>query len=279
MATKIAVIGICGNSFFLYVDHFHKAGETLIANSMFEEIGGKGINQAVAAARMGAEVSFLAAIGDDSNGRTCIKVAKENGLNVNFAVKKGEKTTIAFILTDKDGENRVTGMHGAKLCVADVEGFANDIQEADILLLQQEVPVEVNEKAVEIAKKYGTKVILNPAPAREISHYISQNVFMVTPNEVEQEAIDIRNFENCITTLGSKGCLINGETAIPSMKVKAVDTTGAGDTFNGVLAVCIAEGMELESAAKYAVAASGLSVSRKYVLNSIPYRDEIEEIV
>ena len=279
MAVKIAVIGICGNSFFLYVDHFHKGGETLIANSMYEEIGGKGINQAIAAARMGADVSFLAAIGDDWNGKECIKVAKENGLKANFAIKKGEKTTIAFILTDKAGENRVTGLHEAELCVADVEGFENHIKEADILLLQQEVPIEVNEKAVEIATKHGTKVILNPAPAREISHYIAQNIFMVTPNEVEQEAIDIQHFKNCITTLGSKGCLINDEIAIPSMKVKAVDTTGAGDTFNGVLAVCIAEGMDLKTAAKHAVAASGLSVAKKYVLNSIPYRDEIEEIV
>ena len=279
MAVKIAVIGICGNSFFLSVDHFHKVGETLIADAMFEEIGGKGINQAVAASRMGAEVSLLAAIGDDSNGNACINAAQENRLKADFAIKKGEKTTIAFILTDKDGENRVTGMHGAKLCVADVEGFERQIKEANILLLQQEVPIEVNEKAVEIAKRYGTKVILNPAPAREISQVIADNVFLVTPNEVEQEAIRTQNFKNCITTLGSKGCLINNETEIPSLNVKAVDTTGAGDTFNGVLAVCIAEGKDFESAAKYATVAAGLSVSRKYVLNSIPYRDEIEDIV
>lgn len=276
MAAKIAVIGICGNSFFLQVDHFHKVGETVIANSMYEEIGGKGINQAVAASRMGAEVSFLAAIGDDLNADKCIKAAKENGLKASFSIKEGEDTTIAFILTDKEGENRVTGMHGAKLSVSDVEGFEIQIKEADILLLQQEVPVEVNERAIEIANKYDTKVILNPAPAREISSYIADHVFLIIPNEAEQEAVDIRRFKNCITTLGSKGCLINGETAIPSLNVKAVDTTGAGDTFNGVLATCIAEGMHLETAAKYAVSASGLSVAKKYVLNAIPYRDEIE---
>jgi ribokinase len=263
----------------MYVDHFHENGETLVADSVFEEIGGKGINQAVAAKRMGAEVSFLCAIGDDANGEKSIAAVKENGINAHFKIKKGKTTPFAVILTDKHGENRVTEYKSAELQVEDVICFENEIAKSDILLLQQEVPAAVNEKAVELADKYGVKVILNPAPIREIPDRIAEKVFMVTPNEQEMQAIDIKRFQNCITTLGKKGCLINGKDSVSGIEVKAVDTTGAGDTFNGTLAVCIAEGMCLTDAAKYAVTASGISVGRKYVLNAIPYRNEIERML
>ncbi len=273
---KISVIGICGNSIFMYADHFHENGETLVADSVFEEIGGKGINQAVAAKRMGAEVSFLCAIGDDENGRKSIQAAKDEGINAYFKIKHGKATPLAFILTDKNGENRVTEYKSAELNAEDVCSFEDEIAKSDILLLQQEVPEEVNEKAVEIAEKYGVKVILNPAPIRRISDRMAKKVFAVTPNEQEMQAIDINRFKNCITTLGKRGCSINGTDAVCGIQVKAVDTTGAGDTFNGTLAVCIAEGMSLKDASRWAVAASGISVSKKYVLNSIPYRKEVE---
>ena len=273
---KIAVIGICGNSIFMYADHFHEKGETLVADSVFEEIGGKGINQAVAAARMGAEVSFLSAIGDDTDGQVCVDVARKEGIKGCFCIKQGMRTTFAFILTDKYGENQVTGYHGAELTVDDVLRFENEIAQSDILLLQHEVPCEVNERAVELAKKHGVKVILNPAPIRAISDAVAETVYVVTPNEQEKQAIDAQRFKNNITTLGKKGCLINEDTFIPAIEVRAVDTTGAGDTFNGVLAVCLAEGLDMTEACKYAVTASGISVGRKYVLNAIPYREEIE---
>lgn len=273
---KISIIGICGNSIFMNTDHFHASGETIVTDSVYEEIGGKGINQAVAATRMGAEVSFLAAVGDDRDGQNCMQVAEAEGLKGSFCVKKGERTTFAFILTDKHGENQVTGYHGAELTVKDVLAFEEEIAGSDMLLLQQEVPNEVNEMAVRLAKKHDVKVILNPAPIREISGEMSESVYMVTPNEQEKQAIDISRFQNVITTLGKRGCLINEEIMIPAIKTQAVDTTGAGDTFNGVLAVCVAESMELTEACKYAVTASGISVGRKYVLNAIPYREEIE---
>ena len=273
---KIAVIGICGKSTFMTADHFHENGETLIATSIFEEMGGKGINQAIAAARMGAEVSFLAAVGDDAPASECRKLAEDNGIKANLAEKKGFITPVAFILTDKNGENRVTEYSTAELTAEDVEAFKEEIISSDILLLQQEVPPEVNEKAAEIACQSNVKVILNPAPAREINDFFAQNIYLVTPNEQEAEYINPKRFKNCITTLGSRGCIINGGTVIPALPVKPVDTTGAGDTFNGVLAVCIAEGMTFENACRYAVTASGLSVSEKYVINSIPHRTETE---
>lgn len=273
---KVAVIGICGNSVFMHTDHFHEPGETIVADSVYEEIGGKGINQAVAAARMGAKVSFLAAIGDDKDGQVCMQVAEAEGLKGSFCVKKGKRTTFAFILTDKHGENQVTGYHGAQLEVEDVLAFEEEIETSDILLLQHEVPVEVNEIAVQLANKHGVKVILNPAPIRAISKEMAESVYMVTPNEQEKQAVSAGHFQNVITTQGKSGCLINEEIRIPAIKAQAVDTTGAGDTFNGVLAVCLAESMDFISACKYAVTASGISVGRKYVLNAIPYREEIE---
>ncbi len=273
---KISVIGICGNSIFMNVDHFHEKGETLVAESVYEEIGGKGINQAVACARMGAEVSFLAAVGDDDDGRKCRLTARENGINGFFAVKEGMKTTFAVILTDKNGENQVTGFRSAELSVDDVISFEEEIVNSDILILQHEVPEEVNEVAVELANKHNVKIILNPAPIRPISQSVAESVFAVTPNEQEQKAIDIDRFGNVITTLGSKGCSINNQKFIKAIAVKPVDTTGAGDTFNGVLAVCLAEGKDIETACKYAVCGSGLSVTKSGVLNSIPTKNEIE---
>lgn len=273
---KISVIGICGNSIFMKVDHFHQNGETLAAESVFEEIGGKGINQAVACAKMGARVSFLGAIGEDNDGEKCRETLKEYGIKDFLSLKKGKKTTFAVILTDKKGENRVTGFRNAELSVEDVLSFEEEIASSDILLLQHEVPESVNEAAINLANKYSVKVLLNPAPIRHISDKMASLVFAVTPNEQERQGIDVSRFKNCITTLGKKGCDINGEIFIDALDVKAVDTTGAGDTFNGALAVCIAEGKDLEESCKYAVRASGLSVTKNYVLNSIPTREEIE---
>lgn len=276
---KISVIGICGKSTFMNVDHFHEKGETLIANGLFEEIGGKGINQAIAAARMGASVSFLAAVGDDANGDECETVAAENGIRSFIVHKEKKNTAVAFILTDKNGENQVTEYKSAELNKADVLSFEAEIASSDILLLQQEVPSEVNEVAVRLARKHNVRVILNPAPIREIPDEIAEYVYAVTPNEQEKQAIKTERFKNCITTLGSRGCMINKGIIIPPLNVKVVDTTGAGDTFNGVLAVCIAEGMSLEFACKYAVTASGISVSKKFVINAIPTRAEVERKV
>lgn len=270
---KISVIGICGKSTFMYVDHFHRKGETLSATSVFEEMGGKGINQAIAATRQGADVSFLCAVGDDDSGKQCESLLKSEGINGCVRVKKGENTTMAVILTDKTGENRVTVFRDAELSADDVKAFETEIASSDILLLQNEVPEKVNAEAVKLAEKYGVRVILNPAPPRE---NVPVNLFMVTPNEQERAYINPEKYENCITTLGGDGCEINGEIRIPAMDTTVVDTTGAGDTFNGVLAVKIAEGLDIARAAEYAVAAASLSVGKKYVIGSIPTREETE---
>ena len=273
---KISVIGICGNSIFMNVDHFHEKGETIVASSVYEEIGGKGINQAVACAKMGANVSFLGAIGDDNDGEKCKQTAKDYGIKGVFALKKGMKTTFAVILTDKNGENQVTSYRSAELCADDVINFEKEIANSDVLLLQHEVPQEVNEAAINLANKHKVKVILNPAPIREIPLKISKLVFAVTPNEQEVKAIDKTIFKNIITTQGKKGCSINDKTFVDAIDVTPVDTTGAGDTFNGILAVCLAEGKDIYNSCKYAVCGSGLSVTKSGILKSIPTKEEIE---
>jgi len=272
---KISVIGLGGNSYFLETDHFHKKGETVVADNMHEEFGGKGFNQAVAAAQMGAKVSFLCAVGKDEGAKKASETAKKYGVDGYFVKYPDKSTTLGFILTNKKGENQVTVYKNAELTVSDVNDFESEIASSDVLLLQNEVPIEVNVRAVELAKKYGVKIILNPAPVREIPELIANEVFAVTPNEQESKAIDSKRYLNVITTLGKKGCLINGKTKVKPKKVKAVDTTGAGDTFNGALAVFLAEGDSLETACKKAVMASSLSVTKKYVLDSIPNRKQV----
>ena len=275
---RIAVIGIVGNSVFLEVDKFHEGGETVEAKSVHFELGGKGFNQAVAAARYGACVSFLAAVGSDS-------IEKVNGFLTNEGIKpalmeKNEQTAFASIVTDKNGSNHVTVYQGAQLSREDVSYFEEEIKNADILLLNNEVSEEVNIRAIEIAKKYGKKVILNPAPARETDAYVLDNVDLFTPNE--HETLGLEDKENVIVTVGKRGCIIKSENNknIPAVNVgKVVDTTGAGDTFNGVLAASLAEGSDLALAAKTANSASSLGVTRRYAVSSIPKRKEIEDIL
>lgn len=272
---KIAVAGISGNSNFMYADHFHESGETLQALSLYSEIGGKGINQAIAAARAGAEVSFLAAIGHDAAGEKCVEVCRENCVRGFFA-KNSTPTATAFILTDKTGENRVTVYRGAQLSVSDISIFEEEVASCDVLLLQNEIPEDVNIELANIAQTYGKTVILNPAPYRPIPKSLAEKVFLVTPNACEAKQLELGSFKNYVITLGGEGCLVNGKITIPATDDTVLDTTGAGDTFNGVLAVCLAEGKSLEESCRVANVASGISVSRRYVLPSIPTRDEIE---
>lgn len=272
---KVAVIGLCGNSLFFSVDRFHEPGQTLSAEACMEEIGGKGFNQAAAAARMGAETVFLAAVGDDADGEKCRLAALSCGVTPMLAVKKGERTAIACILTDAAGENRVTVYRGAALTAKDVAAFEPAIAASDILLLQHEVPPEVNEAAALLAKKHGVRVILNPAPAREISPALAETLYLVTPNGQEAPCVEHLSGCNRIVTLGADGCNLNGEHLAP-MAVTPVDTTGAGDTFTGTLAAFLAQGLSLSEACRRAICAAGLSVTKPGVLNAIPTKTELE---
>ena len=280
---RIAIIGLVGRSMFFEVPRFHSGGETITARSLYEEWGGKGFNQAVAAARQDASVSFLGAV-NAADAKALKDFCATEGLAATLAAKK-KPTACAAILTDGTGETRVTVYPGAELEPKDVDAFAGKIAMADFLLLNNEVPEEVNLAAVEIAREYGVKIVFNPAPARKLPKKILEAVSIFTPNEFEEKELEdglqggsgvppLQNYE-VVTTLGAKGCRIRstGEI-IPAPAVKAVDSTGAGDTFNAVLAVRLAEGDELREVCVAANAAAAQSVAVKYVLPSLPRREE-----
>ena len=273
--SRLAVIGLVGKSLFFDVPRFHAGGETIVAKSLHEEWGGKGFNQAVAAARQGAAVSFLGAV-QSADVKPLSDLCAREGVSATI-VPKTTQTATAAIMTDGTGETRVTVYPGAALSPKDVNGFADAIALADFLLLNNEVPESVNLAAIEIARHYGVKVIFNPAPARKLPSAILESVFLFTPNEFEESSLNILSSPapEIVTTLGAKGCRIRstGEV-IPAPAANAVDSTGAGDTFNAVLAVRLAEGESLRDACVAANAAAARSVAVRYVLPSLPRRDD-----
>lgn len=275
--SKIAVIGIIGNSVFLPVERFHEGGETVEASSVHFEPGGKGFNQAVAAARCGAEVSFLAAVGREY--RSEFAEFLDNEKISHTLVFKEESTAFAAIVTDKSGSNHVTVYQGAQLSSEDVLLFEEKIKNADILLLNNEVSENINAAAIKIAKENRVKCILNPAPTRETDKFILDNVDLFTPNE--HETLGIEDKKNVVVTLGKKGCFIRstGETLPAVNSGKAIDTTGAGDTFNGVLCAMLAKGESIASAARIANKAASVGVTRKYAVSSIPNIQEMKKII
>ena len=293
---RIAIIGLVGHSMFFEVPRFHSGGETVTAKSLYEEWGGKGFNQAVAAARQDAAVSFLGAV-NAADVKPLKDFCAKEGVRATLVAKK-KPTATAAILTDGTGETRVTVYPGAELEAKDVDSFAGSIAMADFLLLNNEVPEAVNLAAVEIARQYGVKIIFNPAPARKLPKTIVEAVSIFTPNEFEAESLELRAeslelggqeglqasssklvapstklLAEVVTTLGARGCRIGstGEV-VPTPVVKAVDSTGAGDTFNAVLAVRLAEGEELREACVAANEAASQSVAVRFVLPSIPRR-------
>lgn len=292
---KIAVIGLSGESIFMKVDHFHHDGETVVADVFYKEYGGKGYNQAVACKRFGADVSFLTVIGDDQIGEEVIKSLEKENINGTFIKKNNSKSAYAMILIDKIGNNQVTCFPGVSknLTKEDVLLFEKEIATSKILLLQMEMSDESLFEAISIAKKYDTLVILNPAPAHQIPNEILKQCDIITPNENECEVLfnissnyqtNLLKLEqqNVIVTLGSKGSIVkDGDVVyeIEPLKVNPLNTTGAGDTYNGVLAACILEGFSLKKACIYANFAASISVTKEFVIDSIPNRLEIESKV
>lgn len=269
--SRVAVIGLVGRSVFLGVDHFHVGGETLRARDFHFEFGGKGCNQAVAASRWGAEVAFLGAIGRADAAKATAALGRED-VRARLVEREGD-SAYAVIVTDSAGATHVTVYEGeAVLAVEDVAAFAPEIISADVLLLTNEVPPEVNDRAAEIAERHGVRIVLNPAPSRPLSPTLRRCVSLYTPNAFE--TADLPDAAEQIVTLGAEGCLVKstGRRLPAARHGQAVDTTGAGDTFNGVLAALLAEGASIEEAAEAANDAAGRSVCGRYVMPSIPRR-------
>lgn len=298
--SKIIVIGSSNTDLAIKTDSIPEPGETVIGGKFMMTAGGKGANQAVAAARLGGDVAFVTKVGDDMFGDESRARYVKEGLPEKFLlVEKGTPSGMALITVDAKGENCIVVAPGANntLSPADVDAVRGEIEAADYLLMQLEVPMETVEHAAEIAAASGTKVILNPAPAAKLSESLIANLYLVTPNRTECQLLsglridsdeDARRAaarlmemgaRNVIITLGSRGslvCTADECTLVEACRVKAVDTTAAGDVFNGALCVALSEGRTLVEAARFASRASAISVTRMGAQSSIPCRAELE---
>lgn len=297
---KILVVGSSNTDMVIKLDHLPKPGESVPGGEFFTNPGGKGANQAVGAARAGGDVTFIARVGQDMFGGQAIQGFASEGINVDSVIRDPDHPTgVALIFVSEDGENSIGVALGAntKLSPADVLAAKGAFTNASILLMQLETPVETVQAAAELAAQCGVRVILNPAPACPLPPGLLKHVSILTPNETELELLtgmkidrpaDAEMAADCllqtgvetvVVTLGAKGALVanrSGSKIAPSFRVKPVDTTAAGDTFNGALAVALAEGQALTEAVRFANAAAAISVTRMGARSSAPTRNEID---
>jgi len=303
MSKKIVVVGSSNTDMIIKVPHVPVPGETIIGGTFSIAAGGKGANQAVAAARAGGDVTFVARVGDDMFGEQAKEGFVKDNINVDHVLSdKGAPSGVALIFVGEDGENSIAVASGANanLSPSDVEAAGDAISSADILIMQLETPLDTVQKAASIASGSGVKVILNPAPAQPLSDDILKHVSILTPNESEAEiltgieiqteddaavaadALMAKGIETVIVTMGAKGAFVvtaDSRELVAGFSVKAVDATAAGDTFNGALAVALAEGKALKTAVSFANAAAALSVTRLGAQPSAPTREEIDKFL
>lgn len=302
---KVTVFGSFVVDLMFRVPKLPVKGETLKAYTFKIGPGGKGANQAVAARRAGADVVMITKIGNDSFGNIAIENFRKENINSRFVFQDEERpTAVASIYVDeKSGNNQIVISMGAcEFITADeVESARESIEAADILITQLEANLDATETAIDIANHKGVPVILNPAPAQPLSDELLKKIDILTPNETEAETIcgDIKvessedakkaakiilekGVKNVIITLGEKGAyLANRDTErfIDAIKVDVIDTTGAGDAYNGGLAAALAEGRDLIEAAKFANVVGALSVTKVGTAPAMPFREDIEKFI
>jgi ribokinase len=300
---KIVVLGSSNTDMVIRTPRIPRPGETVLGGEFFMAPGGKGANQAVAAARAGGDVYFIAKVGDDVFGRQCVDGFINDGIHVERIVRDRDVPSgVALIIVGPDGENCIAVASGAnaRLGVADVRQAKADIASADIVLVQLESPLETVLEAAKLASSAGVPVVLNPAPARALSDDILKRVTYLTPNETEAEiltgitlikksdlarAADVllaKGMKAVLITLGAKGVYVatkEKREIVPAFKVIPVDTTAAGDAFNGALAVALAEGRPLLEAARFANAAAALATTKMGAQPSLASRENIEKLL
>ena len=298
---RIIVIGSSNTDMVIKADRLPKPGETILGGSFIMNHGGKGANQAVAAARLGGDVTFICKVGNDLFGSDAVEMFRKEDIETAYiGIADQQPSGVALINVDCNGENTIVVASGANnsLSIEDVDKAEAAINDAYIMVMQLEVPIETVTYAAKAAKKSGTMVVLNPAPAPsgKLSEQLLKSVDILIPNVTEAEILSgitidsdesarraINNIvdqgvKTVILTMGAKGALAfhEGEyIQIPAFKVEATDTTAAGDTFCGALCVALAEGQSLEAGIRFACKASSISVTRMGAQKSMPSRDEI----
>jgi len=298
---KIIVIGSSNTDMVVKTERFPEPGETIIGGDFFMFPGGKGANQAVAAARAGGEITFICAVGDDVFGQNALEGYRDEGINVGAAkIVKDAASGVALITVNVEGENEIVVASGtnAKLSPIYVSEVMDELDNDGMFLTQLETPIETIEYLARYSKLTDQPLIINPAPAQELSAAILDGLFLITPNETEAKiltgiAVDDhismekaamalldKGVQNVIITLGSRGAFfMNSEEKflVASHEVKALDTTAAGDVFNGVLTVCLAQEMGWRESIAYANRAAALSVTKMGAQGSAPYKEEIDK--
>jgi ribokinase len=301
MKASIVVVGSSNTDMIIKIDRIPKPGETRLGGEFLTAAGGKGANQAVAAAKAGGAVTLIARVGKDMFGERAVAGLVENGVNVNHVLYDKCPSGVAMIFVGDDGENSIAVSSGAnaKLSPADVRKAKAAFAIADVVVMQLESPLNAVQAAADLAAAQDVPVILNPAPAQELSDKLLKKVSIITPNESEAELLTgvkvgsdatcaraadrllAKGVETVIITLGAKGAFVATRTKkqrVPGFQAKAVDTTAAGDTFNGALAVALAEGMDMIDAVRFANAAASIAVTRYGAQPSAPNRKEIDKL-
>jgi ribokinase len=293
---RVVVVGSSNTDLVIHAPRLPQPGETILGGEFRQYAGGKGANQAVAAARAGAEVTFIGAHGDDAFGAAAKRALRAEGINVRyFCAKPSASSGVALILVGGRGkENLIAVARSAndELSPADIAAAEPAIRRADIVVAQLEIPVSTVLAAAHLAKKHRVPFVLNPAPARKLPKKLFQLIHTLLPNETEAamlaESDDVahnasallqRGCSNVIVTLGSKGALVATEGdqhTIRARKVKALDSVGAGDCFTGWYAVGIASGADIHTAASRAARAAAICVTRPGAQAAMPFAREVD---
>ena len=300
MCPRITVVGSYATGLTLKVKRLPSPGETVLASGYRVDFGGKGSNQAVGCARLGAEVAFVARVGEDNFGDMALRLYREEGIDAAFIRQTGERSTgVGFILVEAGtGNNCIALDPGANelLSAGDVAQCDSAFKSSALVLAQLEIPAAAAEAALARGRAGGATTILNPAPVRPLPASVLQLVDVLTPNQAEAKVLTGRSPEDAtnpeevgreligrgvrqvVITLGERGALIVTSASskhIAAIPLPAVDTTGAGDAFNAGLAMALASGEDLEPAVEFAVVTGGMAVTREGVIPSLPTRDEV----
>jgi ribokinase len=298
---KILVIGSLNTDLVVRAPRFPSPGETIQGENLVTIPGGKGANQAVAAARLGAQVAMIGRVGADAFGSTLINNLKQNKVDADRVTKDGSSATgSAVIVVDSQGQNSIILSPGANAKVTPSDINPGSFSGSSLLLLQFEIPIETVIHSANLAKEKGLLVLLNPAPAHNLPDDLLRTADYILPNETElgiltgKPVYDLasvgtaglsllaRGAKNIIVTLGAQGALIvnrDGAKLIPSFKVNVVDTTAAGDAFIGGVAVGLSNGKSLEDAVQYACACGALAVTKFGAQPSMPTADDVNKLI